>query len=99
MENGQPIDATGALDGVAFDGAAQMGNVFRENARVLNCMMDNFYRASNGVVDSSADAMQVQSLVQVLASKGYVWRDFLVDFVVSDAFRSAPVRAVTAGNQ
>ncbi len=99
VENGQPVDATGSLDGVAFDGAAQMGNVLRDNARVLNCMMDNFYRASNGVVDSSADSAQVESLAQVLAAKGYVWRDFLVDFVVSDAFRSAPVPAVTAGNQ
>jgi hypothetical protein len=99
MENGQPIDATGSLDGVPFDGAAQMGTVLRGNARILNCMMDNFYRASNGVPDSAADSAQVESLAQVLATKGYVWRDFLLDFVVSDAFRSAPVPAVTAGNQ
>jgi hypothetical protein len=99
MENGHPIDATGTLDGVAFDGAAQMGAAFRQSSRALTCMMDNFYRDSNGVVDASADSAQVEALAQVLASKGYVWRDFLVDFVVSDAFRSAPAPAVTAGNQ
>jgi hypothetical protein len=99
MENGHPIDATGTLDGVAFDGAAQMGTVLRGNARALNCLVDNFYRASNGVVDASVDAAQIEALGQTLASKGYVWRDFLLDFVVSDAFRSAPVPAVTAGNQ
>jgi len=99
MENGHPIDATGTLDGVAFDGAAQMGTVLRGNARALNCLVDNFYRASNGVVDASVDAAQIEALGQTLASKGYVWRDFILDFVVSDAFRSAPVPAVTAGNQ
>jgi hypothetical protein len=99
MENGHPIDATGTLDGVPFDGLAQMGAVLRENSRVLSCMMDNFYRATNGVVESSADSAQIEGLAQLLASKGYVWRDFLGEFVVSEAFRSAPVAAVTAGNQ
>jgi hypothetical protein len=99
MENGHPIDATGTLDGVPFDGAAQMGAVFRENARVLTCLVNNLYRESNGVVDSSADMAQIQALAQSLASKNYVWRDFLADFVASDAFRSAPPAAVTAGTQ
>jgi hypothetical protein len=99
MENGQPIDATGTLDGVAFNGAAEMGAVLRGNSRALTCMVDNFYRASNGVVSTSTDTAQVDSLAKVLESKGYVWRDFLLEFVASDAFRSAPVPAVTAGNQ
>lgn len=99
VENGHPIDATGTLDGVAFDGAAQMGAAFRQSPRALTCMMDNFYRDANGVVDASADSAQLQALAQSLASKGYVWREFLADFVVSDAFRSAPAAAVTAGKQ
>jgi hypothetical protein len=99
MENGHPIDATGTLDGVAFDGAAQMGAAFRQSSRALTCLVDNFYRNSNGVVDASADSAQVQALTEVLAAKSYNWRDFLVDFVVSDAFRSAPAPAAKAGNQ
>ena len=43
------------------------------------------------------DAAQVEALKQTLAEKGYVWRDLLVEFVASDAFRSAP--AVIAGDQ
>jgi hypothetical protein len=98
MENGHPIDATGTLDGVAFDGAAQMGAAFRGNSRVLTCMVQNFYRDANGVPNASADMAQVQALAQSLTAKNYVWRDFLVDFVVSDAFRSAPAAADTAEN-
>jgi hypothetical protein len=29
-------------------------------------------------------------MVQTLATRGYVWRNLLADFVASDAFRSAP---------
>jgi hypothetical protein len=97
-ENGMTIDATGALDGVAYDGAAQMGAAFRQSSSAMTCMMSNFYRNANGVVDAQADSAQIASLAQTLASKGYVWRDLVAEFVVSDAFRSAPAAPVTAGN-
>lgn len=99
MENGQPIDATGTLDGIAFDGAAQMGAAFRQSANAMRCMMSNFYRAANGRVDASADTAQIEALGQALAAKNYVWRDLVVEFVASDAFRSAPAAPLTAGNQ
>jgi hypothetical protein len=98
-ENGVTIDATGTVDGVSYDGAAQMGAAFRQSATAMTCMMSNFYRNANGVVDSQPDAAQIATLAQTLASKGYVWRDLVAEFVVSDAFRSAPAAPVTAGNQ
>jgi hypothetical protein len=91
------IDATGTLDGVAYDGAVQMGAVFGQNPRVLTCLMNNYYRHANGVPEYSADTAQITALSQTLATKAYVWRDFVTEFVVSDAFRSAPA-AATAGN-
>jgi Protein of unknown function (DUF1588)/Protein of unknown function (DUF1592)/Protein of unknown function (DUF1595)/Protein of unknown function (DUF1587)/Protein of unknown function (DUF1585) len=98
-EHGLTIDATGTLDGKAFDGAAQLGAALRENQRAMKCMMGNFYRSANGIVDATTDAAQVEALGQALTAKGYVWRDFLAEFVVSDAFRSAPAVAVAAGGQ
>lgn len=94
-EGGLPIDATGTLDGVAFDGAAQLGAVLRQSPRATACMMSNFYRDANGRVDAAADAAQIDALGEALASHGYVWRDLVAEFVVSDAFRSAPA----LGNQ
>jgi hypothetical protein len=96
-EVGLPIDATGALDGVAFDGGAQFAAVLRQNPRAMTCMMSNFYRDANGRMDATADAAQIDALEQTLTSKGYVWSDLVAEFVISDAFRSAP--AVTAGDQ
>jgi hypothetical protein len=98
-ENGLPIDATGTVDGIAFDGAAQMGAAFRQSATAMTCMMSNFYRSANARVDAQADSAQIATLAQTLAAKGYVWRDLVAEFVVSDAFRSAPAAPLTAGNQ
>jgi hypothetical protein len=94
-----PIDATGALDGVAFDGEVQFAAALRQNTRVMTCMVNNFYRNANGLADSSSDSAEIDTLTQTLAAKNYVWRDLVTEFVASDAFRSAPAAAVTAGNQ
>jgi hypothetical protein len=98
-ENGIAIDATGVLDGVPFDGAVQLGAAFRQSARAMTCMMSNFYRSATGRMDAAPDAAEVDKLTQTLSTKGYVWRDLVAEFVASDAFRSAPRAAVTAGNQ
>jgi Protein of unknown function (DUF1588)/Protein of unknown function (DUF1592)/Protein of unknown function (DUF1585) len=98
-DNGIAIDATGTLDGVAFDGAVQLGAAFRGNQRVMTCMMSNFYRSANGRMDAAPDSAEVDKLTQTLTTKGYVWRDLVAEFIASDAFRSAPALAVMAGNQ
>jgi hypothetical protein len=92
------IDATGAVDGMPFDGEAQLGAALRQDPKAIACMMSNFYRSANGS-DPTVDTAQIDSLTQALAAKGYVWRDFLTQFIVSDAFRSAPAAAASAGNQ
>ncbi|HEY6080608.1 MAG TPA: DUF1592 domain-containing protein [Polyangiaceae bacterium] len=97
-ENGLAIDATGALDEIAFDGAAQLGAAFRQSARAMTCMMSNFYRSANGRLDAAPDSAEIDKLTQTLTAKGYVWRDLVTEFIASDAFRSAPAAAVTAGN-
>jgi hypothetical protein len=98
-EGGLAIDATGALDGVAFDGEVQLAATLRQNPRTLACLMSNFYRDANGRVDATADAAQIDALGLTLSSKGYVWRELVAEFVTSDAFRSAPAASGTAGDQ
>jgi hypothetical protein len=97
-ENGLAIDATGTLDGVNFDGTAQLGSTLGRDAAAMTCLMRNFYRDVNGRVEDDKDLDQVNSLVQTLAARGYVWRNVLADFVASDAFRSAPALPVTTGS-
>ena len=98
-ERGQPIDATGSLDGVAFDGEAELAAVLRQNPRAMTCLMSNFYRDANGRIDATADSAQIDALEHTLTSKGYVWPDLVAEFVTSEAFRSAPAVAATAGDK
>jgi hypothetical protein len=91
---GLTIDATGSLDGVAFNGATQLGTTLRGNARVMACMMRQFYRSANGRTDDAVDTKAIEEMGSMLASRNYVFRDLAAAFVASDAFRSAP-----AGNQ
>jgi hypothetical protein len=94
-EGGLAIDATGSLNGAAFNGEAQLGAVMRQEPKVIACLMRNFYRNANGRAEDDKDPDQIKSLVQSLAARNYVWRDLLADFVASDAFRSAPALPVT----
>jgi hypothetical protein len=95
-EGGLAIDATGALDGVAFDGAVQLGAALRQDPRALACLVSNLYRNANGRADATADSEHIDSLGRSLSAKDYVWRDLVAEFVTSDAFRSAPA---TGGDQ
>jgi hypothetical protein len=97
-ENGMAIDATGSVNGMAFDGEAQLGKVLRQDPRVIACLLRNLYRNANGRPEDDKDLEQIDSLVQSLAARDYVWNSFLADFVASDAFRSAPALPVMTGS-
>lgn len=94
-ENGLPIDATGVVNNIAFDGAAELGTIMADDPKVTLCMLRNFYRNANGRADEIKDLTQINSMATALTARNYVWRDFISDFVASDAFRSAPALPVT----
>jgi len=98
QENGLPIDATGSVGGMSFDGVAQLGGVLRQDPRALSCLLSNFYRNANGRAEDDKDRDQIDSMGKSLAARNYVWKSFLTDFVASDAFRSAPALPVTTGS-
>jgi hypothetical protein len=60
--------------------------------------LSNFYRYVNGRAEDDKDRGQIDGMGKSLAARGYVWTDFLGDFVTSDAFRSAPALPVTTGS-
>ena len=95
-EHGLTIDATGTLGTTSFDGGDQLGAALRQNPQALSCMMSSFYRDANASVEAAkADSDQIDSLVKSLATDSYVWRNLVADFVVSEAFRSAPALPVS----
>jgi hypothetical protein len=98
-ENGLTIDASGTFaDGTTFNGARELGAALRESATATECLLRHFYRSANGRADDQYDLPQVAKMVMSLSARGYVFRDLVADFVVSDAFRSAPAVPVTEEN-
>jgi hypothetical protein len=98
-ENGLAIDANGTFeDGTRFNGARELGAALRGNATVTECLLRHFYRSVNGRADDAYDQPAVDGMVASLSARGYVFRDLVADFIVSDAFRSAPALPVTEQN-
>jgi hypothetical protein len=99
-ENGLAIDASGTFeDGTSFNGARELGAALRGNATVTECLLRNFYRSVNGRTDDGYDQSGIDGMVTSLRSRDYVFRNLVADFVVSDAFRSAPAVPITEGGQ
>jgi hypothetical protein len=99
-EDGLAIDATGTLaDGTAFDGAVELGAALAGSTMVQECLLRHFYRHVNGRADDVHDQPQVEAMMASLSARNYVFRDLVADFVVSDAFRSAPALPITGENQ
>ena len=61
-----------------------------QDPNVELCLLRNFYRSANGRAEDDQDPTQIAAMAEALAANGHVWKDFLGDFVASDAFRSAP---------
>ncbi len=93
-ENGLPIDASGEWAGTPFNNAAELGAILAQDPNVEACLLRNFYRNANGRAEDDKDQTQITAMADSLEANGYVWRDFLADFVASDAFRSAPALPV-----
>jgi hypothetical protein len=95
-ENGLSIDASGSFeDGTAFNGARELGAALRGSATATECLLRHFYRNANARLDDEHDQAVVDGMVASLSARNYVFRDLVADFVVSDAFRSAPALSIS----
>ncbi len=91
-EWGIPIDATGQIFGETVDGAVELGAWLRENPGTDPCMVRNLYRYSNALKDDLHDSEIIAELAERLDPLDHQWRELLVEFTASEAFRSvAPI--------
>ncbi|MEM9462561.1 MAG: DUF1588 domain-containing protein [Myxococcota bacterium] len=91
-EHGLPVDATAEVFGNTVNGAAELGAWLRDTPMTDACMVRNLYRYSNALKDDLPDIEVIEQVAEQLPGLDYQWRELLVDFVASEAFRSiAPV--------
>jgi hypothetical protein len=86
-DNGHPIDATGTLDNIDVDGAAELGIAVSNHTRFGYCTTAQLMRHSIGVFEGTKQKPYIEELSQKFASSGFVFSELIVSLVLSDAFR------------
>ena len=95
LDQGVEIDPASELDGRAFAGAAELGELLAEDPRVMRCLQRNLFRAAVGHVETPGEAAPMFEMEEAFAASGYRLRALLVEMAASDAFRSGAPPEVT----
>ncbi len=85
-ENGQPIDASGELDGVKFTDAASLGRALHDNPATPSCLVNRLYAYAAGRPAGKGEADWIKYLDTSFAANGYRLPDLMRRIVTSDAF-------------
>lgn len=87
LDNGAPIDAVSEVDGVAFEGALQLGQVLREREQFSWCSVLNLYRHATGHVEAAGEVYQLRDVSDAFIAADHRLQDAFVELVSSRAFR------------
>ena len=86
-ENGLPIDNGGDLDGVAFNGARQLGELLSKDERVTACFVTQMYRYASSRLDTAGEEGLLAALAADYGANGYQFQPLLLTLVQSEGFR------------
>jgi hypothetical protein len=85
-ENGAPIDVSGELDGVLFDGPVALGHAVRTHPALPACFVNRLSEYAVRRSLTAADTVWVTDLTTGFAGSEYRLRDLLRAIATSDAF-------------
>jgi hypothetical protein len=86
---GVPVDATGDLDGVPFDGPQELQAMLVDDPRVPACFARQLYRFATGHLELPRELPLIERLADDFADADYRVADLLIELVASDGFRYA----------
>jgi Protein of unknown function (DUF1592)/Protein of unknown function (DUF1588)/Protein of unknown function (DUF1595)/Protein of unknown function (DUF1585)/Protein of unknown function (DUF1587) len=84
-DEGLPLDLTGEINGVAFDGPVELAQVLAADPALRPCLARQLFRYVSGTKEEDAELTDAITALGV-ATDGDV-RELLLELVVSDAFR------------
>jgi len=84
-EEGEVIDVSGDLDGIAFDDASGVGPALRANPAISACLVDRLYAYASGRALGPKDAL-AGYLEERFAADGYRVKALFKRIATSDAF-------------
>ncbi|HVR01422.1 MAG TPA: DUF1592 domain-containing protein [Polyangia bacterium] len=90
-EAGQPIDASGNLDGVMYTDARGLGAALKNHPDIGTCLARDVLRYAMAHIETTGEEPVVDALASQLATNGYQFRSLLLGVVASASFRYAGV--------
>lgn len=85
--NGLDIDAKSALDGVVFEGAAELGALLKPLRAAMVCTTRGLYRQAVGRIELREEERAVQDIVTAFEGSGWKMKVLLAEIAASDGFR------------
>lgn len=86
-DNGHPIDASGIVNGVPFQNAAELGTALRKDPAAAACFVNKLYTHAQGRSAVDVDSAALASLTSEFGASGNRADQLLVALVSSEAFR------------
>jgi hypothetical protein len=103
-ENGAIIDASGELDGIAYQDVKGLGDALRGSPATVSCLVNNVYRYAVGHTVNESERKWVSWLEDTFARNGYRLPDLLRQIATSETFYAVSTsgsevsQAAQAGN-
>lgn len=86
-ENGEPIDASGDLDGVPFEDAASLGQAIADHPNLASCLTRHLYRYAIAQEETKGDEPLIDQLTEQFVYDGHRIKPLLRRIALSDGFR------------
>jgi len=86
QENGQNIDASGDLDGVAFSGPAELSSALAQHPALAECLSRTIFRYAWGRLENNADAATITELTAAFSGSTYQLLALFKNAVASPRF-------------
>jgi hypothetical protein len=86
-DGGLTLDLTGDLNGVAFNGPIELGELLSQNDEVASCLVRNLYRYATGVLEAKEQEPAIGQLATQFKAEGKDMRKLMTELVASEGFR------------
>jgi hypothetical protein len=86
MENGEPIDGSGEVNGRAVKTAFSLGQVLHDDPQISSCLVHTVFGYAAGRVPEPSETASLKALEKTFQKSGYNVPELLREMVLSDDF-------------
>ncbi len=86
VDGGRPIDSSGELEDVTFEGAQDLANYVAKDPRFTACLTERFFAFAAGHIPADGESVVMEEVTGDLRDH-YQFKQLVLDLVTSPAFR------------